>query len=184
MIDSLLHPEQAVLALSDDPRALPWGRWVGLGAGAVGGSLAYGAGLGLALPGGVARRGALRLTFATGPSWVVLGVVSWLLLRRRGISLWALAQCCLVTMDYGIGVLLAGTPGNLGLAASGRWRAALPYNLVVIGLSNSVMLWVFVRQLRALGVPRWQGALLWMLLLNGCGAALFAALGVLRAEAA
>lgn len=182
MFDSLRHPERALLDLSNDPRALPWGRWVALGAGAVGGSLVYGAGLGLALPGSAARRSALRLTFATGPSWVVLGVVSWLLLRPRGISLWALAQCCLVTMNYGIAVLLGGTPGNIVLAAQQRKQQALGYNLLVIGLSNITMLWIFVQQLHALGVPRWQGALLWMLLLNGCGAALFAVLGVLRAD--
>lgn len=182
MLYSLIHPEKALLSLPHDTKLLPWTRWFGLGAGAVGGSLIYGSGLGLALPGNAARRGALRVTFATGPSWIILGVISWLLLRPRGISLWALAQCCLVTMNYGIAVLLGGTPGNVALAANEHQHLALRYNLLLIALSNVTMIWVFVRQLHALGVPRWQAGLLWMVLLNGCGAALFAGLGVFRSD--
>ncbi len=182
MLYSLLHPEKALASLAHDPKLLPWRCWIALGAGAVGGSLVYGSGLGLALPGNAARRGALNITFATGPSWILLGVVSWFVLRPRGISLWAMAQCCLVTMNYGIAVLLAGTPGNIALAANEHQHLALRYNLLLIALSNGTMLWVFARQLHALGVPRWQAALLWMFLLNGCGAAMFAALGIFRSD--
>jgi hypothetical protein len=182
MIKSLLNPEAAIRRLPASASELPWGEWVALGALSVGASLLYGGTLGLALPGAAARRSALRLTLATGISWLILGPVSWLLLRPRGISLWALAQCCLVTMNYGVAVLLAGSPGNLALAASGRGSLALPYNLGLILASNIVMLRLFVRQLGALGVPAWQAALLWMLLLNGSGAALFATLGVFKRE--
>lgn len=176
MLESLLHPEETLRSLPAQPQALPWGRWLGLGAGAVVGSLVYGASLGAALPKGSAVSSALKLTLATGPSWLLLGLGSWLFLRPRQITLWQLAQACLVTMDYGIAVLLAGSPINLLLAAKQKHSISKAVNLGLIFLSNSCMLWLFVRQLKALGLPAWQAVLLWMLLLNGCGALLFARL--------
>jgi|GEM_PF-1473065 hypothetical protein len=176
MLESLLRPEETLRSLPAQPQDLPWGRWLGLGAGAVLGSLVYGASLGAALPKGSAGDAAWKLTLATGPSWLLLGLASWLFLRPRQITLWQLAQTCLVTMNYGIAVLLAGTPLNLLLAAKQKRSVSTPSNLGLIFLSNSCMLWLFVRQLKALGVPAWQAVLLWMLVLNGCGALLFARL--------
>lgn len=176
MIEALLRPEESLRSLPTLPQDLPWGSWLKMGAGAVAGSLVYGTSLGAALPNGSPSRSALGLTFATGPGWLLLGLGSWLFLRPRQISLWQLAQICLVTMDYGIAVLLAGSPINLALAKSEQRTASKPINLGLIFLSNSCMLWLFARQLKTLGVPVWQAVLLWMLLLNGCGAALFARL--------
>jgi hypothetical protein len=176
MIESLLRPEENLRSLPTLPQELPWGSWLGMGAGAVLGSLVYGTSLGAALPNGSSSRAALGMTLATGPSWLLLGLGSWLFLRPRQISLWQLAQICLVTMNYGIAVLLAGSPVNLALATSNQRSVSKPFNLGLIFLSNSCMLWLFVRQLKALDVPVWQAVLLWMLLLNGCGAVLFSKL--------
>ncbi len=132
---------------------------------AVGGSLIYGAAAGRVLPEQMSGHGALLLTLSTGSSWFVLGALLVTLTRK---SIWDLAEACLITMAYGEAVLIAGAAIDWTFgAAMVEAKLALPANIAIVAVSNVLMAFWFVRQLRVLGVTPKVSLTLWILGLNG-----------------
>jgi hypothetical protein len=170
---SLRHPSEVLRELdagSPSLRALPYGAWAVLVLVAVGGSCLYGGSLALVLPSWKPERGAAWLALSAGLAWCVFGPALALATRR---SPFTCAHACLVTMAYGEGVLLLGAAANVILAlAVGRGTSLAPvFNLAWVLLANGVMAWTLAVQFRALGVPVRKTLFLWMVLLNGSGAA-------------
>jgi hypothetical protein len=137
--------------------------WIWFGVIAFAGTILYGA----SIPGS----SAVQLLGATGLSWCLFGPALVLVTRRR-IS--TCAHACLVTMAYGIGILVVGAginhllhPGPLFIAA---W----------IALSNVVMATALVRQLGAIGVRAWRALAAWVVVLDGAGLVFFQVLGGFR----
>lgn len=172
----LRHPLRQIQTF-DEAQAtrafVPFKLWSRFSAIAVGGSLVYGASLGLLFRRWRPERSALWLALSAGGGWCVFGPVLILVSRRR---MRTCAQACLTTMAYGEAVLVSGAGINLWLRLRGgckEWFLAR-WNSAVVGFSNLVMLMALTRQLRALDVPVWKTVLSWMVALNGSGAALFA----------
>lgn len=172
MMPHTIRHELACLVPVDCP-ALPWKRWSALAAVAVGGSLLYGASLTWVLPDWEPVRSALWFALAAGLAWGVFipALYTFTSLRWR--------ECCdasLATMAFGEVVLVSGALVNALL----QWHAISSdpafINGLIVALSNIVMATALARLLRPRGVPTGRTLLLWMLTLNGSGAASFLAL--------
>jgi hypothetical protein len=149
---------------------VPWRRWSALVFVAIGGSLIYGASLGLVLPDWNAVAAALWLALSAGMAWVVLIPV---LCRMGKVRLAPCCDACLVTMACGEIVLAAGALGNIILWWSGAMTQAVLMNVLVVGISNVVMAVTLVHRLRVHGVSARRVWTAWMLALNGSGAVFF-----------
>lgn len=149
---------------------VPWGRWTALASAAIGGSLFYGASLGMALTDWKVAAAALWLALSAGLAWCVLIPV---LCRIGKVRLLPCCDACLVTMAIGEIVLAVGALIN-GLL---WWREAFGHaaaiNILIVAISNVVMALALVRRLRPYGVPAGRVWGLWMLALNGSGAVFF-----------
>ena len=150
--------------------AARWKMWAVLVGIAVGGSCLYGASLSLALPGWQSGAAALWLAVSAGASWCVFSpALSWGARRP-------LLECldrCLFTMACGEVVLTSGALVNLLLWHLAVTQNAAPINGVIVGISNVVMAVALAEQMRRAGVPVRTTLALWMLVLNGSGAAFF-----------
>ena len=147
---------------------IPYRIWRVLSGIAVGGSLGYGATLGLHLSQWRPAKSGLWLALAAGLSWCVFGPLLVLLTRCRTLTC---MHACLVTMAYGEAVLSVGAAYNLAAKLKPALRPASPakWNAALVGLSNVVMATAFVCQLRALAVPAWKPLFAWIAFLNGSG---------------
>ena len=144
--------------------------WAVLVAIAVGGSCLYGASLSLALPGWQSGAAALWLAVSAGASWCAfIPALSW---ATRQPLLGCLDRC-LFTMACGEVVLTSGALVNLLLWHSAVTQNAAAINAGIVGISNVVMAAALAEQMRRAGVPVRTTLALWMLVLNGCGAAFF-----------
>lgn len=165
--ESILHPARATAAfdrhVARGGHPIPWGLWSLYFAVAVCGSLIFGAGIAVAVPGWSLVRGGLWLTLSAGLSWIVFGPALWLATRQRLLTV---AHACMVAMVWGEIVLMLGSLANLALR---RPEAAVG----AVAASNVVMAAVLAIQLRALGVPVWKTLVLWVLVLDGAGALFF-----------
>jgi hypothetical protein len=171
MAHTILHE---VSEFDATPRpAIPVGRWSLLLAVAVGGSLLYGASLGLVLPGWQLGGAALWLTLSAGLAWCVFIPALWLITR---LTIWRCLDACLITMAAGEVVLTSGALVNALL----WWHDLTPngavINALVVGVSNIAMAGMLTLQLRRSGVTVARTLALWMLALNGSGAVFFTAL--------
>lgn len=147
---------------------VPWRTWTFLGLFAVVASLVYGGSLSLAAPHLSGPGGAAWLTLAAGLSWPALGLA---LLRWGRVPILAAAQVCLVTMSYGVTVLLVGALLNAALGSLNvAPTPALVFNGAWVMLSNLIMVTLHSEQLGALGLSRARSVALWMLGLNLPGA--------------
>ncbi len=175
--------DAAGLTLAGVPPVV-WRSWGVLAAIAVGGSCAYGASLGLALPRRRPVPSAIWLTCAAGLGWCALGPA---LVWGTGRRVAACVQACLVTMAYGEGVLALGAAANVvrRMAAGPARKPArstpqpiepaqaagmVRLNLGIVALANGLMAVGLAAQLRALGVPARKTLLLWVTVLDGSGA--------------
>ncbi len=158
----------AWLARSTDRN--PWGRWGAFLAVAIGGSLLYGASLGLVLVDWKVVAAAVWLALSAGLAWCVLIPV---LCRIGKVRLARCFDACLVTMAFGEIVLTVGAAIN-GLL---WWRGAVAHaallNVAVVAISNVIMALVLARRLRPHGVARGRVWAAWMVALNGSGAVFF-----------
>ena len=147
-----------------------WKVWAALVAIAVVGSCLYGASLSLALPGWQSGAAALWLAVSAGASWCVFSpALSWGARRP-------LLECldrCLFTMACGEIVLTSGALVNLLLWQLAVMQNAAAINGGIVSISNIVMAAALAGQMRRVGVPVRTTIALWMLVLNGCGAAFF-----------
>ena len=175
---SIFHPAQQTRAFHEEialPRgSWPWRVWVGFFAIAVGVSLLFGASLGAAMPQWDLWRGALWLTLSAGLAWFVLGPALWLF---TGLPIATIAHACLVTMVWGEMALAVGAAANFsqvrfGALESGVVHPAAP-SIAAVAASNILMAAVLSLQLRRLGEPVWKTLLIWLLALDGSGAAFF-----------
>lgn len=171
MARTILHD---IGELDAAPRqAPPVARWALLLAVAIGGSLLYGASLGLVLPGCNLEEAALWLTLSAGLAWCIFIPTLWFATQLP------LQQCfdkCLVTIAAGEVVLASGALVNALLWWYDLVANAAPINALVVGVSNLAMAALLALQLRQSGVGMVRTATLWMLGLNGSGAVFFAAL--------
>ncbi len=154
------------------PAHLPIGAWTVFAAIAVAGSFAYGVSVARVVPGWDMWRGGLWVVISTAPAWPILGVG---LIRLTKTPLWFCFHACLVTMTYGIVILLTGAGLNWMLGMSGVFERVDPvrYNYAVVGVSNVVMALVLAEQMAIAGVRWWRTISIWMVCLNGTGAILF-----------
>ncbi|HZU00764.1 MAG TPA: hypothetical protein VFA10_13945 [Ktedonobacteraceae bacterium] len=151
---------------------IPYRVWGALSGIAVGGSLGYGATLGLHLPQWPPARSGLWLALAAGLSWCVFGPLLVLLTRCRTLTC---MHACLVTMAYGEAVLSVGAAYNLAAKLKPALRPASPakWNAALVGISNIVMATMLTQQLRTLAVPAWKPLFAWIAVLNGSGVLFF-----------
>ena len=150
--------------------AARWKMWAVLVGIAVGGSCLYGASLSLALPGWQSGAAALWLAVSAGASW---GVFIPALSRATRRPLVECFDRCLVTMAFGEVVLTSGALVNLLLWHLAVMQNAAAINGGIVSISNVVMAAALAGQMRRVGVPVRTTIALWMLVLNGCGAAFF-----------
>jgi hypothetical protein len=170
--EALREPRESALRVVNlsGPGEAPWRTWTFLGLFATLVSLIYGGSISLAVPDFSGPGSAAWLTLAAGASWPVLGVV---LIVFGRVRLLVAAQVCLVTMTYGVTVLLAGAAFNSALAGLEVTRsAALIFNGAWVMLANIVMIIIHCEQLSALDMSRSKSAVLWMVGLNAPGALL------------
>ncbi|HEU5439433.1 MAG TPA: hypothetical protein VFU88_09095 [Ktedonobacterales bacterium] len=154
-------------------RSVPYRLWGTLSAIALGGSLLFGAALGVSFPAWRAGRGAAWLALSAGLSWLLFGP---LLVRVTRHGLLTCAHACLVTMAYGEMVLVPGA-ALLWLRASWPGLFPLPpaiWGVGLVGVSNLVMAALFAVQMSALQVPLRRSLACWLVALDGSGALLFA----------
>jgi hypothetical protein len=154
-------------------RYVPYRLWGTLSATALGGSLLFGAALGVSFPAWRAGRGAAWLALSAGLSWLLFGP---LLVRVTRHGLLTCAHACLVTMAYGEMVL---APGAALLWLRASWPDLFPlspamWGAGLVGVSNVVMAAVFAAQLTALRVSLGRALACWLVALDGTGALLFA----------
>lgn len=154
------------------PAKLPIGAWALFAAIAVVGSFAYGASVARVVPGWDIVRGGLWVVISTAPAWPILGLG---LIRMTRTPLWFCFHACLVTMTYGIAILLTGAGLNWMLGTSGVFERVDParYNYAVVGVSNVVMALVLAEQMAMAGIGWLRTIAIWMVCLNGSGAFLF-----------
>ena len=152
---------------------IPVARWSLLLAVAVGGSMLYGASLGLVLPGWRLGGAALWLTLSAGLAWCVLIPALWFVTR---ISFHRCLDACLVTMAGGEVVLASGALANAMLWWQDLTANAAPINALVVAVSNIAMAVMLAFQMRRVGIGVARALVLWMLALDGSGAVFFAAL--------
>ena len=114
------------------------------------------------------------ITVAAGAGWavfmpVMVGMLEGARFRKGAV------HACLLTMVYGEAVLEVGTILNL----IGYWRGtlepghALTANAALVVISNVVMALAICAQMRVLGSKVGKTLLIWILVLNGVGAAVF-----------
>ncbi|AIE85954.1 hypothetical protein [Fimbriimonas ginsengisoli] len=142
----------------------PWRRWILLALVAIGGSLFYGATLAHMLPKSDLLRGALWLTLSAGTGWILLGP-ALILFAQKPISV--VADACLVAMACGEVVLAIGGVLNLALVTG------IPFNIVVVAMSNVLMAGVLAARLKENGVHPATTLACWFIVLDGGGAAAF-----------
>lgn len=148
---------------------IPLRRWLSQGVLAVGGSLAYGASLGLAIHHGRVLQTAVWVMLSAGLSWLVF-IPALALAARR--SFFLCLDRCLLAMAWGEVVLLAGAGVNLLLGYT-HLMSPVPFNIVCVAVSNIVMTSVISRRMSSLGIPLLKTIFLWLVALNGSGALSF-----------
>ncbi len=137
---------------------------------AVGGSLLYGASLALVLTGWNAAASALWLALSAGLAWFVLiPALCWV----GRVRLAPCIDACLVTMACGEIVLGIGALINTAAWWSRAALNGVQINFAIVGLSNVIMALVLARRLRAYGMSPGRVWAIWMVALNGSGAAFF-----------
>jgi hypothetical protein len=147
---------------------VPGKMWGWLAAVAFGGSAFFGASLAHTLPGWDLLRGAAWLTFSAGTGWLLLGpALIWL----TKLPIREVAHACLVAMAVGEAVLAVGATINF-LVPRGE-LAPVPFNAVVVGISNVAMAAAMVVQLRRRGASPGLVLAAWLLVLDGGGAIAF-----------
>jgi hypothetical protein len=150
--------------------ALPLLRWSVLTGVAIGGSLLYGATLSLVLPDWSAFAAALWLALSAGLAWCVLIPA---LCRFANVRPVDCIDACLVTMACGEIVLSAGAVINTMLWWSRAVEHGAVLNMGIVAISNVTMALVLVRCLRPHNVSAGRVWTIWMVALNGSGAAFF-----------
>lgn len=175
LIEQVFHPLRAMTAVTERGRALrdaPRGVWLFCTLVAVIGSLIYGASLQLVLPAGGAWTAALALTVSAAAGWLLFGPVLCALSRKPVMHI---AHACLIAMIYGEGVLELGVLTNFLMFQFGPPAAAtsITVNVIIVAAANIVMLIALTAQLKVIRVPRLPVTLLWLLILNGGGIAVF-----------
>lgn len=147
-----------------------WVRWTLLVGVALVGSAIYGASLSAVLADWHAVASALWLALSAGLAWCVfIPALVWAG-KARPIPC---IDACLVTMAAGEIVLTLGALLNAFLWWRGATTNAGAVNALVVGVSNLVMVVTLAARLRPHGVPTARVVALWMLVLNGSGAAFF-----------
>ncbi len=149
---------------------IPWGRWSALTGVAVGGSLLYGATLGLVLSDWSTVAAALWLAVSAGLAWCVLIPA---LCRFGSVRLVDCIDACLVTMACGEIVLSLGAMINAALWWCRAVEHGAVFNVGIVAISNVTMALVLTRRLRPQGVSASRVWTIWMAALNGSGAVFF-----------
>ena len=152
---------------------LPVGQWSLLTAVAVAGSCLFGASLSLVLPGWSIASGAAWLAISAGLAWCVF-IPSLSALTR--IPFAVCCHACLIAMGGGEVVLASGALVNAVLWLRHATELAVVINAGTVLLSNIAMAVLLAMQLHGRGAPIGRILAAWMLILNGSGALLFAAL--------
>ena len=130
----------------------------------------YGATLSLVLRDWSAAAAALWLAVSAGLAWCVLIPA---LCRFAGLRPVDCIDACLVTMACGEIVLSVGAGINAMLWWSRAMEHGAVLNLGIVAISNVTMALVLVRCLRPYGVSAGRVWTIWMVALNGSGAAFF-----------
>ena len=153
------------------PLSLRW--WALLLAVAVGGSCVYGGSLSLVLVKWNAGAAAAWLAVSAGLAWCVfIPSLSWLTRLPLGVCF----HVCLIAMGGGEVVLTSGALVNVLLRLQHATEHAVAINAGIVAVSNVVMVVLLAVELHRRGVPMGRTFAAWMLILNGSGALLFAAL--------
>lgn len=150
----------------------PLNTWSWLVLIAILGSSIYGASLSFCFTNFRAEGSALWLTVSAGLAWCIFGP---LLVKLTKKNMFVCAHACLITMAYGEIVLISGATINAVFWANHAIKPelALIANSLCVGCSNLTMMTMLSAQLKGIGVPFWKTCLLWFLVLNGAGSALF-----------
>lgn len=153
--------------------SIPWKRWIAYTLIAFGGSAVYGASLSALFPRWDLQSGVLWIIFSSGLGWLVLGT-GMIIGFRRKLSILTMTDICMVTMAYGILVLMLASFVNmlaLFVLPSSHFMTVL--NFLMIAASNITMAAVFANRLRRHGVSVLYAVLMWIVLLDGSGAIFF-----------